>query len=382
MTQDDRMSGYRIRRGEVELHAPDQDALKRMVAAGAVTPTDEAWSGGEWIPVAKLPEFAEPAADDPWSAWSDVDGQDAEAVVRSYVARETDVAELPVEALSPMPRPIVVHSRGRSAEAAAVRPPPERPAPERAPPPEPAVPPRRDASLRDDSGANVISFPRRTRPQPRPDVQAASGPADVPLIRMSRLIPMLMVGVVVLFFGWMYVDVVAAPPPFARAPTARPVAVPAADPFADIERQLRSVTLGDPRPIHTQEQFSDALLLEMQQLGLTAERVDVVVTKWRGRKQDEPASVEVHVRLASADELEHALGATALVVGRYKQSLVCEIPVFDVRVPGGDSDRLKTLDAARAEEFTRGRISLSTYLDTLATSPSSLPAEAPPPTER
>ncbi len=373
------MAGYRIRRGEVELYAPDQDALKRMVDEGQITPTDEAWWEGGWIPLAQLPEDPPRPKEDPWSAWGDVDAVDAEAVVRSYTARDSEPAELPVDALTPMARPIVVHSRTRAPAADFAR--------DRDAPPVVAPPHGADRELRSpdfEAGANVISFPRMQRPSQAPERSGSAtlpGPPGIPLVRLSRLIPMLGIGGIIVFFGWMYVEIIATPPPFARAPVTRSMPKVASDPFTALERQLRSVTLGDPRTIHTADQFSDALTLELQQLGVTAERVDVNVTRWRGRRQNEPAVAEIHVRLATSAHLELALGAIALAVGRYKQALVCEIPVFDVRVPGGDSARLKALDAARAEEFTRGRITLAQYLESLSTSPPLSPAEGPPPTE-
>jgi hypothetical protein len=86
------------------------------------------------------------------------------------------------------------------------------------------------------------------------------------------------------------------------------------------------------------------------------------VTKWLGRKNDDPDQAEVHVIFHTSGELEHELGAIALVVGRYKRRYTIDIPVVEAIWRNGEQHMARELDAKKAELFFEGRLTLGQVL--------------------
>jgi hypothetical protein len=134
------------------------------------------------------------------------------------------------------------------------------------------------------------------------------------------------------------------------------------DPLAATEKALRAVGLGAPHAVRKPADFGDAALVELQQLGLSVNSVDAPVTRWTGRKGDDPAAAELHVRFRPSPDLNHDLGAILLVAGRYKLRYNLEMPVIEAIAEDESGARGTTLDATRAESFAKGRIGLGAAL--------------------
>ncbi|MBM4389938.1 MAG: hypothetical protein FJ090_02340 [Deltaproteobacteria bacterium] len=132
--------------------------------------------------------------------------------------------------------------------------------------------------------------------------------------------------------------------------------------LAGVEAELRSVTLGEVREVRKAGDLEDAVLIELQELRLDVERVDAPVGRWGGKKRDDPVVAEVRVRFRSAGKLDRELGAIAMVVGRYKQAYVIDIPVVEATWISGGKTWSKMLDAKLAELFVQGRASLDQVL--------------------
>ncbi|MDP2316461.1 MAG: hypothetical protein Q8P41_26425 [Pseudomonadota bacterium] len=388
------MDGYRIRRGRegqggFERSVPDEAALKALVATGEVRPSDEVSTGTGWLRVDQHPVFrgSLPGAD-PWSAWSDVDSVDAASLYRKMVDtppppdEDAGLVELPVDALSPVweidgrPEPAAPPTRP---PALLVPPPPPPEAPQgaargpralhevdRAPRPVP-VPPVSPQPLPED-GAEVIAFPR-ARPPARDLVlppEPRRRPPPPPLVRSSRVATLVFVGlaVVALGYAWIrlnsYTGVGAGtrPRPSSSASTKGVVVPPS--PLVALDVELRAALSPHPRDVKEAGDLSDALLVELLQQRLDVIDANGVVTKWVGRKGDEPKSAEVRISYRSAGDLSRELGGIALVVGRYKRFYRLDIPLFEVTEVG--TRGVTRIDAANAESYYQARITLEDLL--------------------
>lgn len=345
------MATIRVRSDGVELELADEVELEGMRARGLLDPGAERWDGEAWVLLARTSRAARAA--DPWSAWSAAD-----AGVAAPPPPEDDVADLPVAAVAPMPRPVV--SRGIDAipdvaitplpdEAPATAAPPPvaaprpRPTPPPTPPPTTPVPP-----------GEVIDFPRRAREPVRPPPSAA----PVPLVRPGRLFGMILVLMLLLGGAWAVLELsspTAAPVvSVGKARTPRPV-----DPLAAVEAELRKAHIGPVREVRGPGDLDDALLLDLQQLGVQVVSVRAPVVRWTGRKKDDPAAAEVHVTFKPGPDQNRDLGAIGLAVGRYKLKYNLQVDPFEIIMEGDRTRAATTLDPAVAERFVQGRATLS-----------------------
>lgn len=391
--------GIRIRTGGLELEVDDEAALALLRERGMVGTDAERWIAGGWRPLVPEGGVSVKAASDPWDAWSEVDEQSAEAALHRAVKRpEEEVAELPLGSLTPMPQPIIVARPPNARPQAPVRatpnlaeravaPAPEPPAPVAAPPaaparvespplgvvPRPAPPtsvvhlpppripapsalpgPSAERTLPREAGV-LFDFPERGRSRAPP--VAVDEP--VPLVRPGRLIAMILAGVAVLGGVWAGAELSrpsSDPIPAVSKPTR---ATAADDPLKETERRLRAVPLGDARPVSEPGHLEDAMTIELQKLGVRVVRVRSPVTRWTGRKDDDPAAAEVHVTFRSEGDLDAELGAIQLVVGRYKLAYTLDVPEVEAILEDDEGERATHLDADRAQRFAQGRIGLS-----------------------
>ncbi len=343
------MGSIRIRADGVELEVADEHSLAQMVADGFLGPHSERWDGARWR---TLGSGVRGVADDPWIAWNEVDESAAEAALSTMV-RPDEPLELPAGSVVPMPQPIVVVQRGAAPAVPAA--PPRAPnlagkaAPARAVPP-PSVPPREVPG----AGGLLIDFPRRSPPTPRPHGTAEA----VPVLRPVRVLAMVAAMLIVVGGLWGVAEMTRSPAS-ALPKAAQPQKVVATDPLAAVEAALRAVPLGAIRPVRKPGDLDDALSVEFQKLGVDVVSVRAPVTSWRGRKDDDPTSAQVHVVFRASEDLNRDLGAIALSVGRYKLQYQLTIDPFEVIMESAGGRSSTLLDPARAERFAQGRLSLS-----------------------
>jgi hypothetical protein len=392
--------GIRIRTGGLELEVDDEAALGLLRERGLVGADAERWSSGGWRALGPAGGVPTEASSDPWDAWSSVDERAAEAALqRAVQGTEEEVAELPLAAVTPMPKPIIVARPPAAREPAPPRPAPnlaERPvvappapSPAATPPagpgaaargpaapaappvavapplavaPVPAIPPRNaPARPRSDEpsvpreAGQVFEFPER----PRRRTVASVADEPTPLIRPWRVLGMILAGVLALGGLWAAAELTRPPTAPISTVTAPPSAAAAVDPLKETERRLRAVPLGDARPVTQPGHLEDAMTIELQKLGVRVVRVRAPVTNWTGRKSDDPAVAEVHVTFRSDGDLDADLGAIQLVVGRYRLAYTLDVPVVNAILEDDTGERATRLDADRALRFAQGRVGLS-----------------------
>jgi hypothetical protein len=130
-----------------------------------------------------------------------------------------------------------------------------------------------------------------------------------------------------------------------------------------MEQELRSTLTPTPRLIAVPGDFTNALTVELVQQRVDIRTADGNVTKWIGRKGDEPRIAEVRIVYRSRGEISRELGAIGLVVGRYKRLYRLDMPVFEVTEEG--TGGTTKIDPERAEAFYQARITLQAFLQSL-----------------
>lgn len=381
------MAGYRIRRGNQEFPVADLEGLSRLAREGRLAGEDQVGTEEGWVSASSIPELRPHFETDPWAAWDHAEEASAEEVYREALQTSPDASELPVAAVVPL---MVVESRIPELET--VEPLPEV-LPEAAAVPEapPAVEPphpegrwvpkenrpelavvtggqphldgkdrrstlERPRSERTVDGTEVIQFPRTIRPLP--DLPRPERPKN--RYASFRILTWGFVMVMVGLLGWVSMQLGRTTPMINEVPAKTPVVE---SPVAVLERQLRASLPHDPRPVAQAGDLSDNLTVELQQLHVDTVLVDALVTKWAGRKEDEPQSAEIRVTFHSRGALEAEMGAIGLAVGRYVHLYRLKIPVFEVTVVNGDKAAKRTFDGARACQFYEGTLKLEQYLE-------------------
>ena len=357
------MPMMRIRTGGAELEIPDDDALRSMQVNGLIGPDAEIATDDGWKPLDPPPSEAA-QGDDPWAAWNDVDANTAEQIYETYVHRDDDAAELSSAAVSPMPRPVISSPRVPSPppEVAAVPPVPA----SLYPPIHPVVPLVLLAAEPVDTPAPWAAPVRGPRAQPASPT--AGAPEPTPVLRAGRVLGFVAAGLLILGGIAAAIEMSTNPAPAGLSVTSAkpadlPKRVPDTDPLIEVERGLRAVGLGEPHEVVREGDLGDGILIDLQKLRLDVERVDAPVTRWVGRKLEDPDQAEVHVTFRSNGELPRELGAIALVVGRYKLRYSIDIPVVEAMWLEGEDYRSRMLDAKKAEQFFAARATLDQVLE-------------------
>jgi hypothetical protein len=134
------------------------------------------------------------------------------------------------------------------------------------------------------------------------------------------------------------------------------------DPLEEVEAELRSASLGDLHEVRQPGDLGDGILIDLQKLRLDVTRVDAPVTKWVGRKKDDPDEATVTVTFQSAGELDRELGAIGLVVGRYKLKYVIDFSSIEAIWERDGEHKSRLLDQKLAEQFAQSRIHLPQLL--------------------
>lgn len=402
------MAGYRIRRGTQEFPVSDLDSLVKLARDGRLVPEDPVLVGEEWVRADSLAALRPHLGADPWSIWENAERLDAEAVYRAALAAGEQVADLTDEQLRPLmvleaksseaavaPEPDVLPltpSAAATPEPAATpdagRAPPEMswnpPPPVESRPPDKKPDDRRpELSLvaggqphsdrrkpssekprteRAPDGTELIRLPRPREllDPPRPERRPPSG------LRPLRLITWLFVGLIVAMLGW--VSYRLGNPPQVTATdgnqtrSEQPTA-PDPEPVQLLEKELRIALPPNPRAVVEAGDLPDNLTIELQQMAVDVVTVDATVTKWAGRKEDQPQVAEIHITIRPSEALERDMGAIGLVVGRYVTLYRLSVPVFEVFVVTDNQAAKRDFDAARASSFYEERLSLQDWLE-------------------
>jgi hypothetical protein len=347
------MEGFRIRRDGVEIAVPDVAGLIRLAREGGLAHTDEVRTAGGWLRVEEVAELRALVRNDPWAAWEKVDEVDATALYRKMVEVVGDPEELPAEALAPVPAPKA-----------------KRPAPPVSVEPLPLDPGAADPDL-DDDGGEVIDFPRRESRRPPPDVpiRPARPRPDrrrpEPAVRASRVGAWVVAGLLLLLVGYAWIRVGGAPTGVTQAPPpsatkAAPPSSSAGDAMIQLDAELRGKLPPLPKEVKEKGDLADALMVEMVQLGVSVAKVDAPVTKWVGRRLDEPKVAEVRVLWQSSGDLTRDIAAIALVVGRYKKHYQLDLTALELTEQA--TNKVLALDPVAVEAFYLGRTPLGKFL--------------------
>lgn len=202
--------------------------------------------------------------------------------------------------------------------------------------------------------------PRELPDPPRPERRPPSG------LRPLRLITWLFVGLIVAMLGWVSYRL-GKPPQInpvggiqARSELPTP---PPPEPVQLLEKELRAALPPNPRAVVEAGDLPDNLTIELQQMAVDVVTVDATVTKWAGRKEDQPQVAEIHITIRPSEALERDMGAVGLVVGRYVTLYRLSVPVFEVFVVTDNEAAKRDFDAARASSFYEERLSLADWLE-------------------
>lgn len=224
-----------------------------------------------------------------------------------------------------------------------------------------------------EAAGEVINFPR-TRVR-HADIVAPRPAEPHPIVRPFRVLSMVAVAMVLLVGGWAWVRMEAGLAPTLPVEAAVAPTEPrenrsgaghqgtSSDALAGVEKELRGVQLGDPRPVKKDGDLGDAILIDLQRLKVDTLDVKAPVTQWSGKRAETPITAEIRIQFRTADgELFRELGAIAISVGRYINITRLKVDTFDVTATSDEGTRVYPIDPLRAEDFARGRISLQQLL--------------------
>ena len=195
---------------------------------------------------------------------------------------------------------------------------------------------------------------------------AAAPPSPPPLVRGSRVLALVVAGVLILGLGRAWIQVGAMSNAGVSEPEPKKTAVEPAppSPLVALDVEIRHLLSPTPRAVEKAGDLSDALLVELVSARLEVIQADGLVTKWVGRHADEPKSAEVRIRYRSAGDMSRELGTIALIVGRYKRTFRLDMPVFEVTEVG--TGGVTRIDADKAEAYYQARITLEELLQSIA----------------
>ncbi|HNC96500.1 MAG TPA: hypothetical protein PKW90_10280, partial [Myxococcota bacterium] len=176
----------------------------------------------------------------------------------------------------------------------------------------------------------------------------------------------LFVGLIVAMLGWVSYQLGKPPrinPEDGILPRSELPPPPTPSPVQLLEKELRAALPPNPRAVVEAGDLPDNLTIELQQMGVDVVTVDATVTKWAGRKEDQPQAAEIHITIKPSEALERDMGAIGLVVGRYVTLYRLSVPVFEVIVVTDDQAAKRSFDAVRSSSFYEERLSLEGWLE-------------------
>ncbi len=161
---------------------------------------------------------------------------------------------------------------------------------------------------------------------------------------------------------------VAEAQPVEAAPeVAGPTTLPSG-PYADIEREIRSQWLADPRDLVEANDLEDALYVELPRVHIQLVRAKAPITEWGGRKSAQPQAANFLIRYEGrAGERDRELAAIALVVGRYMSiyKLRSDQLTIEIQTASGGTRRI-AVDPTQALRLYEQRITIVEFLEQLA----------------
>lgn len=331
----------------------DRESLIQMAANRQVRNGDEVWFQERWQAVGALPELLGRVGTDPWDAWEgDESGDDAPVPEPEEIEPEPLVEEprrMVIRAPSAPARPTEVEPEAGSASGI-----------------DGDVPEEEAATL-----GQVIAFPA---PRPRPALPAMppnTPRSPAPLVRASRLIAFLVLGVAGLAIAWLWVLATGSTAGVQRGsvrPEATTTPTPlhpttTADPSRELLLSLRARLPQEVQGVHKQADLGDAMLIELQNLETGVEAVDAVVTAWTGPKLDQPKEATVVVTFRDTQNLERDLGSFGLVLGRYMRAYSIRVPDARVVFHSAEGDVGRTIDSQTCIDLYNGRLQLGKFLE-------------------
>jgi len=356
-----------------------------------IPPFSEAWQAASTL--IELSAHLKPAdlPDDPWAAWDEMP-EDDPSEDETWEDSATELELTPI-------RPPKRLEPAALTDASIV--PLESPRPAREPE-QPTRPRRIQPTPPDDGRGKVIAFPReRSRPAtdgayalaqdafptftPPPPQPARSDALAVITysVKWGRLIGLLGAGLALLAVVWFYVheaatatfpphpaSIAATRPPQATGPGPVDGVAPAPAPpsarqsYAAMEADIRRRMSMDLEDISAQGDLEDAMYIELPRAGLRNIRADAEVLRWTGGAPD-VARFSIRIR-SETNQLDHDLGAVAIVIGKYIARYNLSVTSLDVILESDGRDPTRwTLNPESTRELWNQKIDLFEFLKTL-----------------
>jgi hypothetical protein len=371
---------YTVRMEDGEIEVQSLEALVSLARQGQIgRATMVRTQDSDWGEAELIPEVAAVLTRDPWAAWQEQSG-DGEDLLKKF--ERPDLPE-PPRASAPQP-PLV-----EDLPASAVSPMDEEPLLPGAVPP--GMAPPAEPSVRRPHG-EVIEFPggrgpstvgshaldtQAPRRAPRQEAEPAKASKSGGIFYHVNWLRMSLIGAIgvggTLMWVW-YIHTTSTAQFTHKPPKLQPPVVttqvqpllPSApvSPYAEIEESLRTQLMEPILDIAGEEQFEDALHIELRRVRLDVAWVRVKIESWAGRKKDVPQDVRFQVRLRGKSEaIDRDLGALGLVLGKYVQHYGIEARDIHVLIEDQDAKvREVKMNPDVARRFFTNRMSLEEFL--------------------
>ena len=149
---------------------------------------------------------------------------------------------------------------------------------------------------------------------------------------MLRIFMLLFPGILIFWVFQLYIQTVSETK---VERISKPTTIEEAEPltYYDImEIDVREHIPKDVKPVkQTQaESLQSALFIQLSQQSLHISDIDAVVTKWGGRKLDEPQRAEISITLISETDIDRDIAKIAMTIGLYMEHYALQIDKLDV----------------------------------------------------
>ncbi len=385
------MAEIQVKTEDKRFTLPDVAALVAAVRSGTLGRKTMVRPDGtdSWVAADSITEVAALFSDDVWSAWE----EDAdEALLDSFQVPVTppkrakldpaptmppqdEVEDLPAAAVSPVDEsPSEEPLQKSSDERISAQ--PITPA-ETTHPPGPSGP-RRPA-------AKIIAFPQPDEPHTAGSAALKSRPRSFEVQPQSsvRWGPIAIIGSIALaamllwvWFVNMHATADFAPRSSVASNSVAPIPPPMTaeevvleiSPYEVLEDEIREQLMEGLLDIPGEQEFEDALLIELRRVRVDARSIRVKIHSWAGRRQDLPDEVSFNLKVVERDgELDRDLGALGLVLGKYIQSYGIQATEMNIILSSEAGLRKVSMDPETARRYFTHRVSLERFLQSAFT---------------
>ena len=195
-----------------------------------------------------------------------------------------------------------------------------------------------------------------------------SPPRLRPRVRLSRLVMLLLPGIMILLgFRWYVLTTAQMKIPQKDVAIAPAKTLPEVEvsPFAEVEEELRTRLLGGVQPLSSTTSLEDALQIDIQRMRIRVERVQADSIVWAGRHLEQPKSAEIAVYISSVGEIDRELAGVSMVVGQYMERYYMEVPKFKVVLLTEQGSYASQIDAPKAHKLYLNQLGMADFLESM-----------------